>query len=82
VAVDDHKKAVPIAFLICSQERADLLQKFLEAVTAKVCASLRFDAITLRPLIFRSCEHHLYAFVLQVRKVKPDWMPLAVIVDA
>ncbi|CAL8466587.1 g6123 [Coccomyxa elongata] len=35
VVVDDHKKAVPTAFLICSQERADLLQKFLEAVTAK-----------------------------------------------
>ncbi|CAL8463843.1 g3377 [Coccomyxa elongata] len=52
VVVDDHKKAEPIAFLICSQERADLLQKFLEAVTAKV------------------------------RKVKPDWMPSAVLVDA
>jgi hypothetical protein len=37
VAVDDHKKAVPIAFLICSQERADLLQKFLEG-RERICS--------------------------------------------
>ena len=36
VAVDDNGKAVPIAFLITSQELADLIQKFLEAITAKV----------------------------------------------
>lgn len=36
VVVDDNGKAVPIAFLITSQERADIIQKFLEAVAAKV----------------------------------------------
>ena len=37
VVVDKHNQAVPIAYLISSQERADLLQKFLEAVIAKAC---------------------------------------------
>ena len=36
VVVDDHNKAVPIAFCICSQERADLLERFIKAVTDKV----------------------------------------------
>lgn len=39
LAVDAYGKGVPIAHCICSQEREDLIQKFLEAVAQKVIFS-------------------------------------------
>lgn len=37
LAVDEHSKGVPLAYLVASHERVELIQEFLEAVKAKVC---------------------------------------------
>lgn len=42
LAVDKHGKGVPLAYLICSHEREDLIQKFLEAVRDEVLCILKF----------------------------------------
>ena len=48
LAVDAHGKGVPIAHCICSQEREDLIQKFLEAVAQKVISLAK---VTLQNLL-------------------------------
>lgn len=62
VVVDDHKKAVPIAFLICNQDRADLLQKFSEGrhfkgeYPNKQCI-LKQAPLALDTLVLQACVH-------------------------
>lgn len=40
LAVDKHGKGMPLAYLICSHEKEDLIQKFLEAVRNEVLCIL------------------------------------------
>ena len=59
LAVDKHGKGVPLAYLICSHEREDLIQRFLEAVRDEVLAYLNFlrFCTQAQPTIYKLVEH-------------------------
>ena len=82
LAVDGQNHGVPLAYLICSHERADLIQKFLQAAADRVRDCIR------RVQVFQSLPLHCYIMISkcrmheQVRQEMPEWKPSAVLVDA